>query len=158
MNILFLCTHNACRSILAESIATQLGDGLWSVASAGSEPAGRVHPNTLKELENRRYPTAALASKSWEAVQHFTPNLVITLCDQTAGEACPVWFGKAVKAHWGLPDPTKETDSAQKQQGFEQIISTLEARLQRLAEFVKQQPCASSEQLQIKLKQLEGIN
>lgn len=110
LKLLFLCTHNACRSILAESIARSLGEDLWEVASAGSHPAGEVHPATLAALSEHDLPTQALASKSWNDLTDYQPDIVITVCDQAAGESCPIWFGKAVKGHWGLPDPSKEAD------------------------------------------------
>jgi len=157
MKLLFLCTHNACRSVLAESIARQLGQGLWTVASAGSHPAGKVHPDALSMLTQKNFPIEGLYSKSWDEVSDFRPDAVITVCDQAAGESCPVWFGKAIKAHWGLPDPTKQTDAVRKLSEFEQVISTLESRIQGFATFIKQQPNASYQQLQTELKRLEGI-
>ena len=158
MKLLFLCTHNACRSVLAESIARHIGGGLWQVASAGSHPAGQVHPDTLSVLTEKHLPLDGLQSKNWDDVSGFNPDIVITVCDQAAGESCPVWFGRAIKAHWGLPDPTKEADADRKRQRFKQVISTLEARLQRLADFVRQEPNATSEQLHATLKQLEELN
>jgi arsenate reductase (thioredoxin) len=157
MKLLFLCTHNACRSVLAESIARHIGGELWRVTSAGSHPAGSVHPDTLTVLAEKRLPLDGLHSKSWDDVQEFHPDIVITVCDQAAGESCPVWFGSATKAHWGLPDPTKEADTDRKRQLFDQVISTLEARLQHLANFLKQEPSATTEQFHVKLKQLEEL-
>lgn len=157
MKLLFLCTHNACRSVLAESIARQLGQGVWTVASAGSHPAGKIHPDTLAVLTEKNLPTEGLLSKSWNDVSDFTPDVVITVCDQAAGESCPVWFGKAIKAHWGLPDPTKQTDAILKRSEFEQVISTLKSRLHGFVAFIRQQPNATAQQLQAELKRLEGI-
>ena len=156
MKLLFLCTHNACRSVLAESIARHIGQGLWTVASAGSHPAGEIHPDTLTVLMEKNLPTEGLHSKSWDDVSDFNPDVVITVCDQAAGESCPVWFGKAVKAHWGLPDPTKQADTILKRREFEQVISTLETRLQKFATCIRQQPNATAEQLQATIKRLEG--
>lgn len=112
MNILFLCTHNSCRSILAEAITRHLvvqqaNNSSVVVASAGSAPRGMVHPLTLQYLSQWSVDTKNLHSKSWDDLADFNPDLVITVCDQAAGESCPVWFGGAVKAHWGLPDPTR---------------------------------------------------
>jgi len=157
MKLLFLCTHNACRSVLAESISRQHGQGLWTVASAGSQPAVHIHPDTLTVLTEKNLPTEGLYSKSWDDVSDFNPDIVITVCDQVAGESCPVWFGKAIKTHWGLPDPTRQTDTTQKRSEFEQVISTLESRLQGFASFIRQQPNATSQQLQAELKRLEGM-
>jgi len=153
MKILFLCTHNACRSILAESIARQIGSDVWTVASAGSDPAGRVHSDTLVELQARHFPVAGLHSKSWDDVQDFKPDVVITVCDQAAGESCPVWFGRAIKAHWGLPDPTKLADPQERMQGFTQVISTLDFRLSILANTIRK-GMPPSEQLAAMLKKL----
>ncbi len=107
IKLLFLCTHNACRSILAEAIAQKLGGNRWAVASAGIHPAGRVHPLTLKYLYEAGYRTSRLESKGWDDLTEFQPDLVITVCDQAAGESCPVWFGQAAKGHWGLSDPSR---------------------------------------------------
>lgn len=137
LKLLFLCTHNACRSILAESIARSLGEGLWEVASAGSHPAGEVHPATLAALGEHHLPTQSLASKSWDDLLDYQPDIVITVCDQAAGESCPIWFGKAVKGHWGLPDPSKEADSGTQREQFHFVVNTLKQRLLALAELVR---------------------
>lgn len=137
MKLLFICTHNACRSILAESIARKMGGNLWQAASAGSHPAGTVHPSTLSALAKDGYSTSDLVSESWDELEHYAPDIVITVCDQAAGEVCPVWFGKALKAHWGLPDPSKIQDPAGQGRMFEEVIKTLENRLTALAESVR---------------------
>lgn len=108
MNILFLCTGNSARSILAESVLTQQGAGRFRAFSAGSHPAGQVNPIVLKLLEQNRYPTHQLRSKSWdEFAKPDAPvmDFVLTVCDQAAGEVCPLWPGQPVSAHWGVPDP-----------------------------------------------------
>ena len=157
MNLLFLCTHNACRSVLAESIAQQVGQGLWTVTSAGSHPAGQIHPDTLSMLKNRGFPTQHLYSKSWDEVSNFNPDVVITVCDQASGESCPVWFGKAIKSQWGLPDPTQQSDPTLRRQHFEQLISTLELRLQQLAQIVRRESDISMEHLQLQLARLGDL-
>lgn len=109
LNVLFLCTHNSSRSIIAEAVLNRLGEGRFQAYSAGSQPSGRVHPYALALLQNVGYETAHLRSKSWE---EFTapqaPNLdfVFTVCDNAANEVCPVWPGQPISAHWGLPDPS----------------------------------------------------
>ena len=108
MNILFLCTGNSARSILAESILNQMGSDRFRAFSAGSHPKGHVHPLALRLLQQLSYPTVGLRSKSWE---EFTGtdapelNLVITVCDHAAAEACPVWLGQPTSGHWSIPDP-----------------------------------------------------
>lgn len=132
MNLLFLCTHNACRSILAEAITRKLAGDRCGVSSAGSHPAGKVHPSTLQYLRKHNYPTEDLASKSWDSVSEFAPDIVVTVCDQVMDENCPTWLGNVIKVHWGLPDPTQLNDKSQEGLLFSSIISTLEWRIQYL--------------------------
>lgn len=112
LNVLFLCTHNSARSIIAECVLNRLGKGLFKAYSAGSQPRGEVHPYALDLLKQLDYDISALRSKSWE---EFTapeaPNLdfVFTVCDNAASEVCPVWPGQPISAHWGLPDPSAST-------------------------------------------------
>lgn len=133
MKILFVCTHNRCRSILAEAVSRQLGGALLEVRSAGSQPAGQVHPLSLKYLAQAGYSTDGLRSQSWDAFEDFAPDLVVTVCDSAAGEACPVWFGKTVKVHWGLKDPSALSGSEEDvKAAFLATIGTLEKRIQSL--------------------------
>lgn len=108
MNVLFLCTGNSARSILAESLVNQLGGGRFRGFSAGSHPKGAVHPLALYELERNREPVEGLRSKDWaEFAEPGAPHMdfVFTVCDNAAGEVCPVWPGQPMTAHWGMPDP-----------------------------------------------------
>jgi arsenate reductase (thioredoxin) len=108
-NVLFLCTHNSARSIIAEAVVKHLGAGKFKGYSAGSMPSGQVHPYAIDLLNQLKYPTDRLRSKSWEAYSRpGAPVLdfVFTVCDNAAAEVCPVWPGKPVTAHWGLPDPS----------------------------------------------------
>jgi protein-tyrosine-phosphatase len=109
-NALFLCTGNSARSVMAEAILNKLGDGKFRAYSAGSQPRGQVHPQTLRLLKSLGYDTSAFRSKSWqEFAEPSAPSLdfVFTVCDNAAGEACPVWPGKPITAHWGVPDPAE---------------------------------------------------
>lgn len=134
MKILFICTHNRCRSILAEAISNHVAGDKIQAASAGSQPAGHVHPWTIKYLERRGVPTYGLRSKSWDELEAFKPDVVITVCDSAAQEACPVWFGDSLKVHWGLPDPSKLAGSDEQiQTAFQRVMDTLEQRIKKVA-------------------------
>lgn len=106
MKVLFLCTANSCRSILSEALFNHLAPPGLRAWSAGSHPAGVVNPLTLRTLAQAGVATAGLHSKSMDALATLAPDVVITVCDKAAGEACPLYFGQALKAHWGLEDPS----------------------------------------------------
>jgi arsenate reductase (thioredoxin) len=113
-NVLFLCTGNSARSIIAEAILNKAGAGKFRAHSAGSHPKGSVHPETLQLLQSLGYDTAGLRSKSWEEFggpQAAPLDFVFTVCDNAAGEACPYWPGQPMTAHWGVPDPAAATGS-----------------------------------------------
>lgn len=133
MKILYICTHNRCRSILSEAITNAMSNGLLLAKSAGSQPVGEVHPLSIKYLSQTGYSTQGLRSQSWEDFEEFQPDLVITVCDSAAGEACPVYFGKSVKVHWGLRDPSKVSGSEnEKEQAFLMCIDEIVERVNKL--------------------------
>jgi len=138
LKLLFICTHNRCRSILAEALANQIGGGLLLAASGGSDPAGAVHPLTLEHLRQHGVPVTGLRSKSWDELEDFEPDFVITVCDKAAAEPCPLWFGKALQVHWGLPDPSAQASGPAATQAFDEVIALLSSRLRWIREGVEQ--------------------
>ncbi|WP_257386286.1 arsenate reductase ArsC [Tahibacter caeni] len=137
LRVLFLCTGNSARSILCEATLRHWGAGRFEVYSAGSRPAGRVHPDALAQLQRTGIATDGLASKSWDrfAAEGATPvDLVITVCHSAAQEPCPVFFGNFVRAHWGLPDPSHAPgDAADVARAFADTHALITARVRALA-------------------------
>ncbi|MCU4162134.1 arsenate reductase ArsC [Acidiphilium sp. AL] len=137
LNILFLCTGNSARSILAERLVERFGGGKFRGFSAGSHPKGEVHPRTLAMLEDAGLPTDGLRSKSWdEFAQPGAPvmDFVFTVCDDAAGEICPVWPGQPMTAHWGMPDPAAATGSEfERMAAFRTTFQMLETRIKLFA-------------------------
>ncbi|PUE10918.1 protein-tyrosine-phosphatase [Limnohabitans sp. T6-5] len=138
LNVLFLCTHNSARSILAEALLNHIGQGHFKAFSAGSSPREnqQPHPLGLKVLENAGIPIHGLRSKSWD--EFATPNaphmdLVITVCDNAAGEVCPYWPGQPATAHWGYPDPSASDASDEvKTEAFKHTLIAIKQRLELL--------------------------
>ncbi|MCB5364947.1 arsenate reductase ArsC [Pusillimonas sp. CC-YST705] len=108
MNVLFLCTGNSCRSILAEATFNHLAPTGWSAMSAGSHPTGHVHPRSLTLLAREGISTDSFFSKSWDNLPH-TPDIVVTVCASAAGETCPAYLGRVTRTHWGVEDPAHAT-------------------------------------------------
>jgi protein-tyrosine-phosphatase len=155
-NVLFLCTHNSARSIIAERVMNRLAPGRFKAYSAGSQPSGLVHPFALDLLKGLNYDTSGLRSKSWE---EFTapdaPELdfVFTVCDDAANEVCPVWPGQPMTAHWGLPDPSRaEGTEAERRFAF---ADTHRMLTQRISIFMSL-PVSSLDRLTLK-KRLDDI-
>jgi len=132
-NVLFLCTGNSARSIIAECVLNRLGRGRFKGFSAGTSPRGNVHPLALELLRHRGYDTRELRSKSWDefAMPGAPPlDFVFTVCDDAAGEVCPVWSGQTVIAHWSLPDPATAIGSeAQRAFAFARTLRALNSRI-----------------------------
>lgn len=133
MKLLYICTHNRCRSILSEAITNRLSEGAIEARSAGSQPAGVVHPLTLKYLQQAGYSIEGLVSQSWDEFEDFKPDVVVTVCDSAANEACPLYLGNCIKVHWGLGDPSKiEGSESEIQQAFVSCIDEIVTRVNKL--------------------------
>jgi arsenate reductase len=132
-NVLFLCTGNSARSIMAETLLNHWGRGRYRAFSAGSHPKGRVHPFTIDLLQRLKLPTGELRSKDWEEfARPSAPALdfVFTVCGQAAGEVCPVWPGQPITAHWGFPDPAAFEGSEVEQRAlFADVFRQIETRI-----------------------------
>ena len=128
INVLVLCTGNSARSILGEVLINELGGEGWHAFSAGSKPVGRVNPGALRKLKNEGHDTAGLSSKSWDEFSGANAppiDIVITVCDNAAGESCPLWNGAPVTTHWGIPDPAADGD-------FDLAYERLRARIEAM--------------------------
>lgn len=132
MRILYICTHNRCRSILSEAITNHTSSTI-TAKSAGSQPVGQVHPLSIRYLSENNINTQDLHSKSWDELESFQPDVVITVCDSAANETCPIWFGNAIQIHWGLSDPSKLEGSEQEvKAAFQTCIDTISTRVKAL--------------------------
>jgi arsenate reductase (thioredoxin) len=152
--VLFICTGNSARSIIAEGLMNQLGKGRFGAFSAGSHPKGAVHPLALKTLAAHGIATDGLRSKSWdEFARPGVPamHLVFTVCDQAAGEVCPLWPGQPMTAHWGMPDPAVAEGPLQ-EKAFVDTFVTLRRRI----ELVLALPIASLDRMAIQ-REIERI-
>jgi arsenate reductase len=131
--VLVLCTGNSCRSVMAEALINHLGKGRYKAWSAGSSPTGYVHPKTVATLKRHAIDPGAPQSKSWDVFANERFDLVITVCDQAAGESCPIFPGKPKKLHWSTPDPAKVTGTdAGIAVAFGQAFSMLRDRVEDL--------------------------
>ena len=129
MNVLFLCTGNSARSILAEATFNHLAPQGWHALSAGSHPSGQVNPRTLALLAREGIPTEGLRSKSWDNLP--TPDIVVTVCASAAGETCPVYLGPVLRSHWGVDDPAQASGTdAEINAAFEKAYRTLRKRIE----------------------------
>lgn len=151
-NVLFLCTGNSARSIMAEALLNAMGRGRFRAWSAGSYPRGEVHPYALELIERNRLPVAELRSKSWdEFARPDSPALdfVFTVCDNAAGEVCPLWPGQPMTAHWGIPDPAAATGTIEeRRRAFFTAYTQLSNRLSILVNL----PLANLDRLALQRK------
>ena len=132
-NVLILCTGNSARSILGEALFNNLGKGKFKVCSAGSKPAGRVNPGALEWLQANGYSTEGLRSKSWDEFAALGApefDFIFTVCDNAAGEACPLWLGHPATAHWGIPDPAHVEGEEARRAAFKKAAEQLARRIQ----------------------------
>jgi arsenate reductase len=149
-NVLFLCTGNSARSILAEALLNRMGEGRFRAFSAGSQPKGEPHPVALDVLRSHGFETDGLRSKNWHefAGADAQPvDLIITVCDNAAGESCPVWPGRPIAAHWGLEDPAAVEGKGQRE-AFERTLRYLRNRISLLVSL----PIASIDELSLRGK------
>ena len=147
MNILFLCTGNSCRSIIAEALFRAMAPAGFAAQSAGSKPAGYVHPRAFEALTEAGIATQGLESKSWDNLPQ-PPAVVITLCAGAAGEACPVYFGNVVRSHWGMPDPAGvQGDEATIRAAFAETVAVLRGRIAALVQQLKASPTMDADTL-----------
>jgi len=130
--VLVLCTGNSCRSVMAEALINQLKQGDYEAVSAGSFPAGYVHPKSIETLKRHGIDAGEPRSKSWDEFSNQAFDYVITVCDQAANEVCPVFYGKYTKLHWSTPDPAKaEGSDAEIEQAFDEAFEMLKTRIEQ---------------------------
>lgn len=131
-SVLVLCTGNSCRSVMAEALINHLGAGQFKAVSAGSNPAGFVHPKSLETLTRHAVPLPEARSKSWDEFSHQPFDTVITVCDQAAHETCPVFLGRNQKLHWSTPDPAKAEGSEEEiDAAFDAAFQLLRSRIEK---------------------------
>ena len=153
-SILFLCTGNSCRSVLAEATFNALAGSEWRAMSAGSHPTGTVHPRSLALLQREGISTEGLHSKSWTDLPAI-PDLVITVCGNAAGETCPAYLGPVLRAHWSVEDPAKATGTeAEINAKFDQAYRTLRARIEAFLKLPLDRLGKDREQLKVELDRI----
>lgn len=130
--VLFLCTGNSCRSIMAEMLLNHLGKGHYQGFSAGSFPTGKVHPKSIETLRRQGIDPGMPRSKSWDEYADTTFDFVVTVCDQAAGETCPIFPGQPAKLHWSTPDPAKARGTEQDiNAAFDEVFQALKIRIEK---------------------------
>ena len=135
LNVFVICTGNSCRSVMGEALVNHLGQGRLKAFSSGSKPIGRINTGALATLKRHHLPIEGYQSQSWEDFEDTPMDIVITVCDNAAGETCPVYLTKAVRAHWGVSDPGHvEGTDEEKIAAFEQTFATLKLRVTKMLE------------------------
>ena len=151
MKVLFMCTANSCRSILSEAVFNHLAPAGFQAVSSGSFPKGQVLPRSLSTLQAAGISTEGLYSKGNDAFEGSPPDLVITVCDKAAGEACPVYFGPAMKTHWGLEDPSDvHGDDAHLDAAFQATLETIESRCRAFFALPFERLCPAERKVELK--------
>mgnify|MGYP001220213760 FL=1 len=157
MNVLFLCTGNSCRSILGEATFNHLAPAGWQAVSAGSKPAGYVHPRSLALLAKEGINTEGYHSKSWDDLP-VTPDIVITVCGSAAGEACPAYLGNVLRTHWGVEDPAHATGTdAEIDAAFMTAYTILRKRIEAFFALPLEQLKQTPDQLKIEMDRIANI-
>lgn len=158
MNILFLCTGNSCRSVLAEATFNALADPELHAMSAGSHPTGTIHPRSLALLQRKGISTEGLHSKSWVGLPSI-PDIVITVCSNAAGETCPAYLGPVLRSHWGVDDPAKAIGTdAEIDARFEQAYRTLRTRIEAFLTLPIDRLRHDREQFKVALDRIANIS
>jgi arsenate reductase len=157
-SVLFLCTGNSCRSVLAEATFNSMASPEWRAMSAGSHPTGTIHPRSLALLQREGISTEGLHSKSWVGLPSI-PDIVITVCDSAAGETCPAYLGPVLRSHWGVDDPAKATGTdAEIDARFEQAYRTLRARIEAFLKLPIDRLRHDREQLKVALDRIATLS
>jgi len=157
MNLLFLCTGNSCRSILAEATFNHLAPPGWHAMSAGSRPTGQVHPRSLALLAREGISTDGAHSKSWDRLPA-TPDIVVTVCASAAGETCPAYLGAVLRTHWGVDDPAHATGTdAEIDAAFEQAYRILRARIEAFLALPLSTLAGDKAALKVELDRIAGL-
>lgn len=153
LTVLVLCTGNSCRSIIGEALFNHLGAGRLRAFSAGSHPVGKVNDNALATLARHGLSTEGYSSKSWDDLENESFDIVITVCDNAAGEVCPAYLGAVVRGHWGMPDPAHVSGSPEVvAAAFEAVYAAMEKRIQMLLALLLE--TLSGQELTEKLNQI----
>ena len=156
--VLFLCTGNSCRSVLAEATFNALAGPEWRAMSAGSHPTGTVHPRSLALLQREGISTEGLYSKSWTGLPAI-PDLVITVCGSAAGETCPAYLGPVLRAHWGVEDPAKATGTdVEIDARFEQAYRTLRVRIEAFLKLPLDRLWKDRDQFKVELDNISKLS